>query len=182
LAKPDAVMKNCADKPRFVAILRQKSKHHDGTPSAAALVFAHFRILEGKLMISTDQARAVANAAEAHAKKLGVPVNIAVLDSGAHLKTFLRMDKAVLGSIDIATGKARTAVLFGIRSDEVWDYCKPGAPAPGLERSNGGLSTFAGGIPLRRRDGEMVGALGISGGSVAQDLAIAEAGAAAFTD
>ena len=88
------------------------------------------------------------------------------------------MDGAVLGSIDVAIGKARTAALFQIRSDAVWDYCKPGAPAPGLDRSNGGLMTFAGGIPLTDADGAMIGAIGVSGGAPSQDLEIAEAAVA----
>ena len=129
-------------------------------------------------MISTEQARKIIAAGEARADQLGVPVNIAVLDASAHLKTFSRMDGAVLGSIDVAMGKARTAVLFQTTSEAVWDYCKPGAPAPGLERSNGGLMTFAGGIPLLAADGAMLGAVGVSGGAVSQDREIAEAAAA----
>jgi uncharacterized protein GlcG (DUF336 family) len=105
-------------------------------------------------------------------------VNIAVLDAGTNLKAFSRMDGAVLGSIDVALGKARTAALFQITSDAVWDYCKPGAPAPGLDRSNGGLMTFAGGIPIVAANGEMLGAVGVSGGAVPQDREIAEAAVA----
>jgi uncharacterized protein GlcG (DUF336 family) len=131
-------------------------------------------------MVTSKQARAVIAATETHATKLGVPVNVAVLDAGAHLKAFSRMDRAVLGSVDIAMSKARTAVLFSIPSDAVWEYCKPGAPAPGLERSNGGLTTFAGGIPLFDSAGAVIGAVGVSGGTVAQDLEIATAGVEAL--
>ena len=74
--------------------------------------------------------RRIVAAARAQADGLGVAVNIAVLDAGAHLKAFSRMDGAVLGSIDVATRKARTAVLFQTTSEAVWEYCKPGAPAP----------------------------------------------------
>ena len=132
-------------------------------------------------MITSTQARAIIAAAETRAKTMGVPVNIAVLDAGAHLKAFGRMDGAVLGSIDVATSKARTAVLFGIPSDAVWEYCKPGAPAPGLERSNGGLATFGGGFPLFDAGGAMIGGVGVSGGAVAQDVEIAKVGAAALS-
>jgi uncharacterized protein GlcG (DUF336 family) len=131
-------------------------------------------------MITLDQARKVIAAAEARASELGVPVNIAVLDAGAHPKAFSRMDGAVLGSIDVAHAKARTAVLFATTSEAVWDYCKPGAPAPGLERSNGGLATFPGGIPLIEA-GTMIGAVGVSGGAVPQDLDIAQAAVAALS-
>jgi uncharacterized protein GlcG (DUF336 family) len=131
-------------------------------------------------MMTSDQARKIIAAGEARAAEIGVPVNIAVLDAGTHLKAFGRMDGAVLGSIDVAMGKARTAALFQTTSEAVWDYCKPGAPAPGLQLSNGGLMTFAGGIPLTDADGTMIGAVGVSGGAVSQDREIAEAAAAAL--
>ncbi|MDP9808072.1 uncharacterized protein GlcG (DUF336 family) [Rhizobium tibeticum] len=132
------------------------------------------------LQITSKQAQAIISAGEAKAADLGVPVNITVLDSGAHLKAFSRMDGAVLGSIDIATRKARTAALFQTNSEAVWEYCKPGAPAHALELTNGGLAPFAGGIPLFDADGTMIGAVGVSGGAVPQDLEIAQAAAAAL--
>ena len=82
------------------------------------------------MQLTSHQAQAVVDGAEAKARELGLPVIIAVLDSGAHLKAFRRMDGAVLGSIDIAIRKAKTAVLFQTKSENVWEYCKPGAPAP----------------------------------------------------
>lgn len=117
-------------------------------------------------------------AAAAKAAGLGVAVNIAIIDAGTHLKAFSRMDGAVLGSIDLAIKKARTAALFEVNSEAVWDYVKPGAPAQGLELSNGILATFGGGIPLKSAAGDMLGAIGVSGGTVPQDLEIANAGAA----
>jgi uncharacterized protein GlcG (DUF336 family) len=131
-------------------------------------------------MITSQAAQTAIASGLARAAELGVQANIAVLDAGAHLKAFIRMDGAVLGSIDIAQGKARTAALFGITSEAVWDYCKPGAPAPGLERSNGGLMTFPGGVPLTSSDGALIGAVGVSGGSPMQDADIARAAAAAL--
>ena len=132
-------------------------------------------------MITLHQARAMVGAAEAKAEALGVPVNIAILDGGGHLKAFSRMDGAVLGSIDVATRKATTAVLFNARSEAIWEYCKPGAAAPGLELSNGGLAPFGGGIPLNHPTDGLIGAVGVSGGTVAQDLEIAEAAVSAFS-
>ena len=131
-------------------------------------------------MITLRQARTVIEAGEARAAAIGVPVNITVLDAGTHLKAFSRMDGAVLGSIDIATRKARTAALFQTSSEAVWEYCKPGAPAHALELTNGGLAPFAGGLPLLAPDGTMIGAVGVSGGAVPQDLDIAQAAAAAL--
>lgn len=132
------------------------------------------------MQLNSSQAQAIIDGAEAKARELGLPVVVAVLDSGAHLKAFRRMDGAVLASIDIATRKASTAVLFQANSEAVWDYCKPGAPAPGLELTNGGLAPFGGGISLRGPDGTVIGALGVSGGSVQQDVEVAQAGHAAF--
>ncbi|PSJ36500.1 GlcG/HbpS family heme-binding protein [Allosphingosinicella deserti] len=125
--------------------------------------------------ITADQAQVLLVAGQAHAAAMGVHVIVAVLDAGAHLKAFARMDGAVLGSIDVAIGKARTAALFGTSSAAVWDYCQPGAPAPNLQASNGGLMPFPGGVPLIDADGVLIGAIGVSGGAPSQDLAIAEA-------
>ena len=125
-------------------------------------------------------ARAVIAAAESRAAAIGVPVIVAVVDAGVHLKAFSRMDGAVLGSIDIALKKARTSALFQADSEAVWEYCKPGAPAHALELTNGGLAPFGGGVPLRSPDGELLGAVGVSGGAVAQDQEIAHAAAAAL--
>jgi uncharacterized protein GlcG (DUF336 family) len=130
--------------------------------------------------ISADQAKRALAAAEQHAIAIGVAANIAVLDGAGYLKAFLRIDGAVLGSIDLAIGKARTAALFATGSEAVWDYCKPGAPAHNLEASNGGLYPFAGGLPLLSIDAVLIGAIGVSGGAPAQDLEIAEAGVVAL--
>lgn len=131
--------------------------------------------------LTSIQARAVIAAAESRAQALGVPVIIAVVDAGVHLKAFSRMDGAVLGSIDIALKKARTSALFQADSEAVWEYCKPGAPAPALELTNDGLAPFGGGIPLRSAEGEWLGAVGVSGGAVVQDTDIARAAAAALS-
>jgi uncharacterized protein GlcG (DUF336 family) len=131
-------------------------------------------------MIAARQVKHMLAAAEEKARLLGVPVNIAVLDAGAHLTAFIRMDGAVLGSIDLAIRKAKTAVLFATTSESVWEYCKPGAPAPTVELSNGGLAPFAGGIPVKGANGDVIGAVGVSGGAVSQDLEIAQAAIAAW--
>lgn len=131
-------------------------------------------------MLTTLEAQAIISAAVAQANAMNVAVNVAVLDAGAHLKAFLRMDGAVLGSIDVANRKARTAVLFEVNSEAVWEYCRPGAAAPGLELTNDGLAPFAGGIPLKNSHGTLIGAVGVSGGSVAQDYEIAKAAIAAL--
>ena len=131
------------------------------------------------MKISQALTDAVLAAAEARANAIGVPMNVAVLDSGANLKAFLRMDGALIGSIDIALKKAKTSAIFGMNTEAVGEFCKPGGTSPGLDATNGGLVVFAGGIPLRDDGGNLVGAVGVSGGSVAQDFDVAQAAAAA---
>lgn len=131
------------------------------------------------MSISQSQTEAALEAAGAAARAIGVPMNVAVLDAAAHLKAFVRMDGALLGSIDIALGKARTSALFGMPTEAIGEFCKPGGTSPGLELTNGTLVVFAGGLPIRDRDGALIGAVGVSGGAVAQDLQVARAAAAA---
>lgn len=132
------------------------------------------------MSISINTAELVLKAAVEKAAQLGVPMNVAVLDEGGHLKAFVRMDGAMLGSIDIAMRKARSAALFGSNTEELFELCKPGGSAFGLENTNGGLVVFAGGIPLRNSNGEVIGAVGVSGGSVQQDFSVAQAGAGVY--
>ncbi len=129
--------------------------------------------------ISQARCRAALAAAKTRAAEIGVPMNVAILDSGANLKAFLRMDGALIGSIGIALKKARTSALFGMNSEAVGEFCKPGGSSPGLEQTNGGLVVFAGGVPLRDADGSLIGAVGVSGGAVAQDHEVAQAAATA---
>lgn len=125
--------------------------------------------------LDLEQATELIERAQSAASETGVPVIIAVVDPATNLKAFARMDGAVLGSIDIAIKKAKTAALFECNSEDVWEYCKPGAPAHGLELSNGGLAPFAGGIAIKDPNGKLMGAVGVSGGSVDQDQMIAKA-------
>jgi uncharacterized protein GlcG (DUF336 family) len=132
------------------------------------------------MALTSDRADALIQAAKVKAEQIGIAASIVVLDGAGHLKAFSRMDGAWLGSIDVAMKKAKTSVLFEMETQMVWEVCKPGAQAQGLERTNSGLVTFAGGIPLKAPDGTLVGAIGVSGGQVAQDFEIARAGSAAF--
>jgi uncharacterized protein GlcG (DUF336 family) len=106
-------------------------------------------------------------------------MNIAVVDAGNNLTAFVRQDGAWLGSIDIAQNKAYTARAFDMTSAELGAEAQPGKSLYGIEASNDGrLIVFGGGIPLK--DGEeVVGAIGVSGGTVDQDEEVAEAGVAA---
>jgi uncharacterized protein GlcG (DUF336 family) len=130
--------------------------------------------------ITLEQARGVIDAAAAKADEIGVPMNIAVVDAGNNLTAFARQDGAWLGSIDIAQGKAYTARAFDMTSAELGAEAQPGKSLYGIEASNDGkLIVFGGGIPLKDGEG-VVGAIGVSGGTVDQDEEVAEAGAAAY--
>ena len=98
--------------------------------------------------LSLAQAQPVLAAALAAAEEQGTEMDIAVVDAGGNLKAFARMDGAWLGSIDIATTKARTARYFDLPTEEMGALSQPGGPLYGIEVSNGGLITFPGGLPL----------------------------------
>ena len=130
--------------------------------------------------VSLQAAQAVVDAARAKADEIGVPMNIAVVDAGNNLTAFARMDGAWLGSIDIAQSKAYTARAFDMETRELAPLAQPGGPLYGIEAGNDGrVIVFAGGIPLKV-GGRIVGAIGVSGGTVDQDQEVAEAGVAAF--
>ncbi len=130
--------------------------------------------------ITLQQARAVLDAAEAKARQLGVSMDIAVVDAGANLKAFARMDGAWLGSIDIALKKARTARFFDMATEQIGELSQPGGALYGIEHSNDGLITFPGGVPLKDANGAVVGGIGVSGSTVEDDRTVALAGAAAL--
>lgn len=130
--------------------------------------------------VTLDVARRIIDSARRAAESIDVDMNIAVVDQGNNLVAFDRMDGAWLGSIDIAMGKAYTARAFNMSTKDLAPLCQPGEPLFGIHASNNGrLIVFPGGIPLTR-DGEVVGAIGVSGGAVEQDQAVALAGAEAF--
>ena len=128
--------------------------------------------------ITSDQAQAVVDAAATKATELNTKMNIAVVDAGLNLKAFLRMDGAWLGSIDIAIKKARTSRSFDMPTGDLGKLSQPGGDLFNIEHSNGGLVTFPGGMPLRSKDGNIIGAIGVSGSTVEDDHEVAEAGAA----
>jgi uncharacterized protein GlcG (DUF336 family) len=131
-------------------------------------------------MVTLADARRVIAAAEKKAAAIGQPMNIAVVDSGANLVAHVRMDRAWIGSVDISINKAFTSRAFDISTKDLATHSQSGGQFFGIHASNRGrVMIFAGGIPLRRNN-EIVGAIGVSGGSGEQDHAVAEAGAAAF--
>ena len=127
--------------------------------------------------LTLEQAQAVLAAALDKSKKLKVKMNIAVVDSGANLKAFIRMDGAWLGSIDISIKKAKTARFFDMNTGAIGKLSQPKGDLYNIEHSNGGLITFPGGVPLKNKGGEIIGSIGVSGSTVKNDHAVAIAGA-----
>ena len=130
--------------------------------------------------ITLEQAQKGVAAAMAAAKKIKAKMNIAVVDSGAHLLAFARMDGAWIGSVDISIRKARTARLFDMNTGAIGKLSQPGEELFNIEHSNSGLITFPGGVPVRNAKGEVIGAVGVSGSAVKNDHRVAEAGRAAI--
>lgn len=131
-------------------------------------------------MLTLKEAQNMITAAISKAEEIGQPMNIAIVDAGNNLLAFVRMENAWLGSIDIAQSKAFSARAFDMPTKDLGTMAQPNQPLFGIDASNNGrIIIFAGGIPVKK-DSEVVGAIGVSGGSVDQDQAVAEAGIAAF--
>lgn len=132
-------------------------------------------------MISRQQAQSVIEAAEEEARRIGQPMNIAVVDAGRELKAFYRMDDAWIGSVDIAINKAYTSASFGLATQDLAEMAQPnGGSLYGIHVTNDSrIVIFAGGLPLQR-DSQIIGAIGVSGGTPGQDQQVAEAGVTAF--
>ena len=130
--------------------------------------------------ITLKHAEAIIEKAKAKARELDTKMNISIVDAGANQVAFVRMDGAWLGSADIALKKAKTARFFDMPSGEIGKLSQPGSPLFNIEHSNGGLISFPGGIPLEDKDGNVIGAVGVSGSTVENDHAVAEAGASAI--
>ncbi len=132
--------------------------------------------------IGLDGARPVIEAAERRAEAIGVPMNIAVVDRGGNLVAFERMDDAWLASTDIAIDKAYTAVSLAMPTSDLEKPVQPNQSLYGLNTTNDGrLVVFGGGIPLVHGE-EVVGAIGVSGGAVDEDVEVAQAGVDAFSE
>jgi uncharacterized protein GlcG (DUF336 family) len=132
------------------------------------------------LSVDLADARRIISAGERKATEIGIPYNIAVVDSGGCLVSHVRMDGAWLGSVDIAINKAWTARAFEASTEDLSHMTQSGQQGFGLNTTNDSkVVIFGGGIPIKR-DGVVIGAVGASGGSVEQDVAVARAALAGF--
>ncbi|MFK7748470.1 MAG: heme-binding protein [Kordia sp.] len=130
--------------------------------------------------ITLAQAEKMISAAKEKSVAIDTKMNIAIVDAGANLVAFARMDGAWLGSLDISIKKAKTARFFDMNTGIIGELSQPGGALYNIEHSNNGLITFPGGVPVKDAAGNVIGAIGVSGSSVENDHAVAEAGATAI--
>lgn len=130
--------------------------------------------------ITLAQAEKMIAAAKEKATSLDTKMNIAIVDAGANLVAFARMDGAWLGSVDISIKKAKTARFFDMETGKIGELSQPGGSLYNIEHSNHGLISFPGGVPVKNTSGEIIGAIGVSGSTVDNDHAVAAAAAAAL--
>ncbi len=124
--------------------------------------------------ISTAEAQSAVDVAVRKGKEIGVPISIAIVDSGRNLIAFMRMDDALLGTIEAAQNKAYTSRTVNMRTADLGPMVQPGGPIYAFENSHRTpLVVFGGGIPVHR-NGRVIGAVGVSGGSPDQDDEVAQ--------
>ena len=142
-----------------IKIINQKKKHYDN----------YIRQAQKAIAVAQEKSKAI-----------DTKMNIAVVDAGANLVAFARMDGAWLGSLDISIKKAKTARFFDMNTGVIGELSQPGKPLFNIEHSNNGLITFPRGVPIKNSQGEIIGAIGVSGSSVENDHTVAEAGSLAI--
>jgi uncharacterized protein GlcG (DUF336 family) len=131
--------------------------------------------MEGTMDINLERAHMLIEAAKTKAHEIGVPMVIAVVDSGGHLVALERMDGALLVSLDIATNKAYTAVAVKMATHQLSSLAQPQQPLFGIHNADGGrIVIFGGGLPLWKGN-DLIGGIGVSGGSVEEDISCATA-------
>jgi uncharacterized protein GlcG (DUF336 family) len=125
--------------------------------------------------ITLEKAEKIIATAKQKALELNTKMNITIVDSGANIVAFARMDGAWLGSADISIKKAKTARFFDMNTGIIGTLSQPGGSLYNIEHSNHGLITFPGGVPIKNEHGDIIGAIGVSGSSVENDHIVAEA-------
>ena len=123
--------------------------------------------------LNLQTAKKIAEFAEEKAKEIKVPVVISIVDNGGNVILVHRMEDSLLASIDLSLNKAYTAVSLKMPTDNLKDLCKPGGELYGIQHTNNRLVIFGGGIPFIYK-GKVVGAIGVSGGSVEEDICVCE--------
>ncbi|MFC5700250.1 heme-binding protein [Cohnella faecalis] len=132
------------------------------------------------MKLTLETAKRLLAVAEQKARQLGLNSDIAIVDEGANLIAFHRMDNARIAGIDISQNKAWTSVAMQMPTSNLAQSAQPGGPTFGINTTNHGrLVILGGGIPLVS-EGMIVGGIGVSGGTSAQDIEVANAAVQAF--
>jgi uncharacterized protein GlcG (DUF336 family) len=132
-------------------------------------------------MLTLEGAKIAIAASERKAREIGVDMNIAIVDASTHLLHFPRMPNVKTTSISIAMDKAFTAASHRVGTHTYKEAVWPGGVAYGLGNSNGGrFTTFGGGLPIFDTKKEVIGGIGASTGTPAQDQQVVQAGADAL--
>lgn len=130
--------------------------------------------------LTLQMAKQLIEQAERKAEEIRVPMVIAIVDAGGHLVACHKMDDALLVSLDIAQNKAWSSVALKLPTADLADVASPGGSLYGIITTNQGkIVIFGGGIPLKM-EGQIIGAIGVSGGSVEEDICVAQAAAEYF--
>lgn len=131
--------------------------------------------------ITLDAAKRLIEQVKAKAREMGVRAVVAVAGKSAHPVAIECMDGSYIASFDIALNKSFTSAALKMPTSALKTLAQPGAPLYGIQFTNNGrIVIFGGGVPLRNEDGEIIGGLGVSGGTEEQDTALAEYGEAVF--
>lgn len=133
------------------------------------------------MKLSLNIAEKIAEECLKKAERMNIAMVISVLGDDGKLITFKRMDNALPVSIDLAPAKAYTAYALRMTTEELGEISKPGEMLYGIDTSCENIVLFGGGIPLRSQ-GEVIGAVGVSGGSVDEDIEVAQAGVKFFVN
>ncbi|WP_419959735.1 GlcG/HbpS family heme-binding protein [Psychrobacillus sp. BM2] len=132
------------------------------------------------MVISLKMAKVLLEASEKKAKEMGLSENIAIVDEGGNLKGFLRMDNTKFGGIEIAIDKAWTSVAMQMPTSNLAEAAQPGGPSYGINTTNEGrIVVLGGGVPLVYNQ-KIVGGIGVSGATSAQDIEVANAAVSVF--
>lgn len=156
---------------------KEKTFKHSRLLFVLLIFTSPFLVAQNTTDVTDKDALSAVLAAKEKAESMGVLVNIAVVDAGANLKAFIRMDDSFLGSIDVAIKKAKTSRYFNIATGDLGKLTQPGGIIYNIELSNNGLVSFPGGVPIKNNEGKIIGAIGVSGGTIEEDHKIATYGA-----
>ncbi|QUG41944.1 heme-binding protein [Psychrobacillus sp. INOP01] len=132
------------------------------------------------MVVSLGMAKVLLEASEKKAREMGLSENIAIVDVGGNLKGFIRMDNAKFGGIEIAIDKAWTSVAMQMPTSNLANAAQPGGPSYGINTTNQGrIVVLGGGVPLVHNQ-KIVGGIGVSGATSAQDIEVANAAVSVF--